>query len=170
MKKIVYIGALALLTSVFTGCDQNNATSTGEASGSIAATSNTTTEDNTATDASTEAANEAAAQITFEENEYDFGRVVAGEVVKHTFKFTNSGSVPLLIQNASASCGCTVPRWPKEPIAPGSTGEITVEFNSQGRVGSQNKTVTVLANTQPNTNVVTLKGEVLDASNGPVAQ
>jgi hypothetical protein len=166
MKKIIYVGALALLTSVFTGCDQNNATSTGEASGSVAATSDATTEDNTAT----EATPEAAAQIIFEENEYDFGRVVAGEVVKHTFKFTNTGSVPLLIQHASASCGCTVPRWPKEPIAPGETGEIAVEFNSQGRVGSQNKTVTVLANTQPNANMVTLKGEVLDASNGPVAQ
>lgn len=161
MKRFVYIGAFALLTAGFAGCGQSDNASNNLENNNVATNTANTPDENATTQ---------VAEIKFEETEYDFGRVVAGEPVKHVFKFTNTGSVPLLIQNASASCGCTVPRWPKEPIAPGATGEIAVEFDSQGRVGSQNKTITIIANTQPNANVVTLKGEVLDASNGPVAQ
>ena len=109
-----------------------------------------------------------APAIAFQATEYDFGRVVAGTKVEHTFKFENVGKAPLLIQQASASCGCTVPQWPREPIAPGATGEIRVAFDSEGREGVQSKTVTILANTQPNTTRLEIRGQVLSRQAGPL--
>jgi Protein of unknown function (DUF1573) len=98
--------------------------------------------------------------IKFEQEVHDFGVVDEGDVVKHIFKFTNVGPNPLVISNARASCGCTVPSWPKEPIPPNGTGEIKVEFNSKGKPGSQSKTVTVTGNTNPTETQLTIKGEV----------
>jgi len=109
--------------------------------------------------------------MSFPQTEFDFGTIKEGEVVKHVFKFTNTGKSPLVIQNASAPCGCTVPKWPKDPIAPGKTGEIAVEFNSRGKSGLQNKPVTIVANTQPDVTKVTLVGTVeagVAAMNGPL--
>ena len=111
--------------------------------------------------------------MTFTETEYDFGNIKEGDVIKHTFKFTNTGKAPLVIENATAPCGCTVPSWPKEPIAPDATGEINVQFNSTGKVGQQNKVVTIVANTQPDITTVTIKGNVepgVSAMNGPMKQ
>lgn len=99
-------------------------------------------------------------RILFEETVYDFGNIKQGEVVKHTFAFKNDGDEPLIISNASASCGCTVPEWPKDPVKPGDKGVITVQFNSTGKSGTQNKTVIITANTLPNTTTLILKGEV----------
>ncbi len=101
------------------------------------------------------------ARITFEESEYDFGTVKEGEVVKHTFKFTNTGKVPLTILKARSSCGCTVPEWPEEPIPPGGTGEIFARFNTEGKTERQKKAITVTANTYPNETRVILMGEVI---------
>ena len=67
----------------------------------------------------------------------------------------------LIISSAQGSCGCTVPEWPKEPIKPGEEGKIAVTFNSSGKQGKQNKTITLVANTIPNTKVIALKGDVL---------
>ena len=78
-----------------------------------------------------------------------------------TFRFKNVGQSNLIISSAQGSCGCTVPEWPKEPIAPGAEGKIEVTFNSTGKQGLQNKTVTLVANTIPNTKVIVIKGEVL---------
>ncbi len=111
---------------------------------------------------------ENAPVISFSESTYDFGTVKQGEVVEHTFKFTNTGKSPLIIESATASCGCTVPESPKEPIAPGKTGEIKVQFNSTGKSGVQAPMVTVRANTVPNITQVSLKGTV-EASNIPTA-
>ncbi|WP_439880958.1 DUF1573 domain-containing protein [Pontibacter sp. MBLB2868] len=117
---------------------------------------------------------ENAPVIAFAETTYDFGTIKQGEVVEHTFQFTNTGKSPLIIESASASCGCTVPEPPKEPIAPGETGNIKVQFNSTGKVGQQSPTVTVRANTVPNITQVSLKGTVepnnvpAAGSNGPV--
>jgi hypothetical protein len=87
-----------------------------------------------------------------------------GEKVEHTYTFTNTGSEPLVISNAKGSCGCTVPSWPKEPIAPGATGEILVRFDSKGKGrvggGAQTKTVTITANTTPPDTRITIKGKV----------
>jgi Protein of unknown function (DUF1573) len=102
--------------------------------------------------------------MTFTEERYNFGKVKAGAKVRHTFKFKNTGKNPLVIANASSSCGCTVPTWPKEPIAPGKSGQITVEFDSAGKVGGQSKRVAVVANTDPVENVIWIEGEVEEAA------
>lgn len=105
--------------------------------------------------------------ITFAESEFNFGDINQGEIVEHIFKFTNSGDAPLIIENASASCGCTVPEWPKDPIQPGGTGEIKVQFDSKGKVGQQNKQVTIRANTYPNMSKVNILSNVIAPTNGP---
>lgn len=102
--------------------------------------------------------------LTFEETTFDFGEVMEGEKVVHNYKFTNTGKEPLIISNAKGSCGCTVPAWPREPIAPGDTGEIKVQFDSKGKgkVGgnNQSKKVTITANTDPAQTFLTIKGKV----------
>jgi hypothetical protein len=98
--------------------------------------------------------------IRYDNERFDFGVADEGEVVKHTFKFTNVGKEPLLINNAKGSCGCTVPTWPKEAIPPGGIGEIKVEFNTKGKPGMQSKRVTVTANTTPTETFIEIKGEV----------
>lgn len=100
------------------------------------------------------------ARITFEQAEFDFGTVNEGDVVEHTFKFTNTGKVPLTILKCRSSCGCTVPEWPEEPIPPGGIGEITAKFNTEGKTREQKKSITVTANTYPNESKVMLKGMV----------
>jgi hypothetical protein len=99
--------------------------------------------------------------MAFEETTYDFGTVVDGEMVSHTYKFTNTGSEPLVLSDAKGSCGCTVPQWPREPIAPGQSGDITVEFNSKNKKGKRNQKVTITANTNPPQTFIYLTGEVL---------
>ncbi|MFZ9045960.1 MAG: DUF1573 domain-containing protein [Cyclobacteriaceae bacterium] len=104
-----------------------------------------------------------APSFTFEEESFDFGTIQEGDVVDHTFTFVNSGEAPLIISSATASCGCTVPVWPKEPIAVGESGEIKVQFNSRNKPGIQNKTVTITANTYPKLNRLRIKANVQKA-------
>ncbi len=104
--------------------------------------------------------------LTFEKPVFDFGNVESGEVVEHVFSFKNTGEGPLIITNATASCGCTVPSWPKDPIEPNGEGEIKIRFDSKGKSGNQNKTVTIMANTQPSKTTLTVKGIV----NSPVKE
>lgn len=99
--------------------------------------------------------------ITFEEEVYDFGDIKAGEKVTHKFKFTNTGKSDLIIGSARGSCGCTVPMFPTDPISPGNTGEIEVAFNSNGKNGFQNKTISVITNGIPATKVIAIKANVL---------
>lgn len=100
------------------------------------------------------------ARMEFEELEFDFGEVKEGEVIEHTFKFTNTGKIPLLISHASSTCGCTIPEWPEEAIGPGEDGEILVKFNTKNKPNKQEKTVSVIANTYPSLNKVLVKGFV----------
>ena len=95
--------------------------------------------------------------ISFDKKIWDFGTITEGEVVEHTFRFTNTGTNDLIISNASASCGCTIPEWPKEPIAPGEKGEIKVEFNSNGKKDMVTKDITILANTNPVKTILQIK-------------
>ncbi|MDG1477413.1 MAG: DUF1573 domain-containing protein [Vicingaceae bacterium] len=97
----------------------------------------------------------------FVEEVKEFGTITQGETVSTTFRFKNVGKSDLIISSAQGSCGCTVPEWPKEPIKPGAEGAISVTFNSTGKQGLQNKTITLVANTIPNTKVIAIKGEVL---------
>ena len=119
----------------------------------------------------TAAPNPNAPVMSFAVSEHDFGDIQPGSVVKHTFEFSNTGKSPLLIENATASCGCTTPNWTKEPIAPGGKGTIDVQFDSHGKMGIQNKEVAIQANTQPNITKVVIKANVLsDGAAGPVRQ
>lgn len=91
----------------------------------------------------------------------NFGKVTDGEKVVITFHFKNTGSKPLVIANVQASCGCTVPSKPDEPVAPGEEGKITAEFNSAGRVGKASKMLNVTCNTKEQTTNLLFEGEVL---------
>lgn len=99
-------------------------------------------------------------EISFEESTFDFGTVEEGELVRHTFTFTNTGDEVLILSDARGSCGCTVPKWPRAPIAPGETASITVEFNSKNKKGKRNQKVTITANTNPPQSFLYLTGEV----------
>ncbi|MVM41028.1 DUF1573 domain-containing protein [Spirosoma sp. HMF3257] len=99
---------------------------------------------------SKEVASEKMPKITFAETGiYDFGTLTEGDTVEHTFAFTNTGEFPLIINNITASCGCTTPDWPHEPVAPGAKSSVRVRFNSRGKSGEQSKTITIFANTEP---------------------
>ena len=91
---------------------------------------------------------------------HQFGAVKEGTVVEHSFKFKNGGQFPLIINNVTASCGCTIPEWPREPIAPNQESAIKVHFNTKGKPGQQVKTITVYANTQPAYSELRLQGTV----------
>lgn len=100
-------------------------------------------------------------KMKFEETVYDFGKIIQGEKVAYDFHFVNSGKSELLINKVTTSCGCTVTKYPREAIFPGEKGKIEVVFNSKGKRGFQNKSITVLANTQPNYTKLNLKGIVI---------
>jgi len=87
--------------------------------------------------------------ITFDQDLHDFGRLSAGENISYSFHFRNTGAADLIISGCSATCGCTVASFPKERIAPGGEGYITVSFNSSGKSGHQYQEVTVISNAQP---------------------
>lgn len=106
---------------------------------------------------------ESGAKIEFKKETHDYGNVKYAGDGSCTFEFTNTGNAPLIISNAKGSCGCTVPSWPKEPIAPGAKGTITVKYDTK-RAGSINKSVTITSNAinEP-TKVIRIKGNVLPA-------
>lgn len=102
------------------------------------------------------------AAITFEEPTYEFGTILIGTIIEHDFKFTNTGSIPLIIKDASSTCGCTIPEIPNAPIMPGQSSKIHVVFDSKGKIGTQNKVVTVYTNA--GTREITMKGVGLTAN------
>ena len=99
------------------------------------------------------------------ETSYNFGEMLQGESVTHDFILKNTGEADLIISAAKGSCGCTVPEWPKTPIAKGEEAAIKVTFNSAGKSGKQNKTVTLVTNAIPNTKVLTINGNVIVPQN-----
>lgn len=103
--------------------------------------------------------------ITFKEKSIDFGDLTQGDKVSHTFQLTNTGNAPLIISNVAATCGCTVPSWPKEPIAPGKTAEIQVSFNSTGKMGKQNSVVRIYSNASEPIEKVSLISNVIPKTN-----
>lgn len=99
--------------------------------------------------------------IEFEEKIFDFGIIIQGDTVEHTFVFRNIGTEPLRITSARGSCGCTVPKYSKQEVAPGAKGEVFVRFRSAGKMGKQNKTVTLVTNAAVNNRVtLTLRGTI----------
>jgi len=160
MKKII---ALALAAAVVFGCNDSDPSSRVESKEKGSNTldrSNSEKSDYTGYQIGSDV--DASVPIfLFEKETHNFGTLTEGEVGMTVFRFTNTGSVPLIISAAQGSCGCTVPTWPEAPIAPGADGEIEVRFNSQNRVGSIDKTVTLTANTVPNTKVLRITGQVV---------
>lgn len=99
-------------------------------------------------------------ELSFDKEEHDFGTIAKNTNVEHTFTFTNTGKAPLVITNATSTCGCTVPTYPKnQSIAPGETGEMLVKFNGSGQ-GQVTKTVTINANTEKGTETIRIKAFV----------
>lgn len=143
MKKIILAAAAFTL---FAGCDVQR-------------------KDKIAGDTNVDSAKKASAMnnlttVQLIDSVYDFGTVADGEKVEYSYRFKNTGKTPLVIVSATASCGCTVPEKPENPIPPGETGFIKVVFNSSGRVGQNHKDITVVANTAPIFPVLKLTGEV----------
>jgi hypothetical protein len=100
-------------------------------------------------------------KFEFESDVFEFGTISQGEKVSFSFRFKNIGDADLIINKVEGSCGCTVMKgWPKHPVKPGDFGKIDVIFDSNGKRGIQNKTISVVANTYPSTTVLTLKGEI----------
>lgn len=107
--------------------------------------------------------------ISFDKTNHDFGKInEADGRVTTVFSFTNNGATPLVLSEVRASCGCTTPKWTREPVEPGATGEITVTYNPNGRPGRFNKTITVTSNADPATNKLFIKGEVIPKAAKPV--
>ncbi len=123
---------------------------------------------NPATANTTPASDPAAMPVfTFDKENHEFGEIKEGEKVTYAFKFKNTGNAPLVISNASATCGCTVPEYTKSPVQPGEEGFISVTFDSAGKSGMVSKTVTLIANTVPNTKVLTISADI-QSSKAPI--
>ncbi len=146
MKKVfLVLGVTALM--VFTSCKNNNASDKIKAS-------------NVEVAAERDEAAKKSPQMVFEVTEHDFGTIDQGTPVEKMFKFTNTGNAPLIITNATSTCGCTVPEYPKnKPIAPGESGELLVKFNGSGK-NQVTKTVTVTANTLKGSEQVVIRAFV----------
>lgn len=108
--------------------------------------------------------------INFEKTDHDFGTITEGQKVTYTYKVSNTGEAPLIIQSAQPSCGCTVPTWTKEPIPVGGSGFVTAEFDSGGKPGINNKTITITSNTWPKVTTLRFKAMVTPKAEalGPV--
>ena len=155
-KSLLSLLPLALFV-VLAACNQKTESSDGEAKLSPDIVNNPATANSgTAADADANA----TPVFAFETDNHEFGVIQQGEKVSYAFKFKNSGNAPLVISSASASCGCTVPEYTKTPIAPGEEGFINVTFDSAGKSGMTSKTVTIIANTIPNTKVLTISADI----------
>jgi hypothetical protein len=111
---------------------------------------------------------ENAPVITFDSSTCNFGILAIGEKFPHTFRFTNTGNSPLIITQVNPSCGCTTAKdWPQQPIAPGESGQISVEFNSTGNSGNVDKSISVLTNCIPAVEVLRIQGIVIGVDNLP---
>jgi hypothetical protein len=108
-------------------------------------------------------AQDKVAEIEFKATTIDYGTIEKGADGVRTFEFTNTGDAPLIISKVSSSCGCTVPKKPKDPIMPGKTGEIEVKYDTN-RVNPIRKTITVVSNAKTPTVALKIKGKVIDPS------
>ncbi|MCH9660902.1 MAG: DUF1573 domain-containing protein [Bacteroidetes bacterium] len=142
-KSILLLAAVAMIS--FTSCKDNAA--------------DKVSEENVAAAAERDADAGKMPVMTFTETEFDFGTIEQGTPQEHVFKFTNTGDADLVIVDAKSSCGCTVPEYPKTPIAPGADGEMLVKFNGSGK-NQVSKTVTITANTAKGKETIKIKAFV----------
>lgn len=99
--------------------------------------------------------------MTFNEEKHDFGKITQGEKVSHSFIFKNTGGSDIVISSAQGSCGCTVPTYPKEPVKVGQESKIDVVFDSDGKSGLVEKTITLVTNCNPSTKVLTINSTII---------
>jgi len=159
-NKVIYI---LLVASLFiTSCKKQDANSETPANPTAAHPGGNTVqpEIKVSPDEVPTASNAELTEMTFTEQEYDFGIIDKGDKVNHFFTFKNTGKNDLIITRANGSCGCTVPEFPKEPIPPGKTGKIKVTFNSTGKKGPQHKTVSVYANVPKGGVTIAIKANI----------
>lgn len=148
MKKIIIAIAFVVSVSSLISCGKGNATSKIKKENLVEA-------EKRDSDIS-----KGASVLSMSQEEFDFGTVNEGDVVKTSFVVTNTGKSDLVIMDARVTCGCTVPTWPKEAIAPGQSAEVQVEFNTTGRPNKQTKTVTLITNTEQGRELFKIKGMV----------
>lgn len=166
MKNTAFI---CLLCAAVAACSpKQQEQSSEEITASTAATATTVAEPVATTDSVAAAAQPAPAyaEFKFESQEYNFGTITAGKKVRHAYKFTNIGQVPLVISQVQPQCGCTAADYTKEPVPPGGQGEIVLEFDSQGREGQQNKLTTVFANVPGGSTILGMTGFVESLGDG----
>ncbi len=108
------------------------------------------------------------AMMTPDEMKYEFGSVKQGDIVEHVFTFRNTGTEPLVISNVGVSCGCTTPEYTKDPVMPGKAGKITARFNTAGKMGQQNKVLTVNSNNANGDVQLTLSGTIAEGATAPI--
>lgn len=144
MRKVLFTFSLAAVFA-FTSCKEN--------------ASNKINKENVAQAAQRDEAAKAVPVMSFEKAEHDFGTIEQNTPQETVFTFTNTGNAPLIITDAKSSCGCTVPNPPKDPIAPGEQGELTVKFNGAGQ-NQVTKTITVTANTAKGSEILRIKAFV----------
>src|SRR5688500_2670139 len=170
--KNLFVALIAVISISMIAC-KGDADDASEKARESLATTNEVAVDPNAPNGQTQAVSEEqvpvgpTTSIAFEHTDFDFGVVDDGEKVRHSYKFKNTGNEPLVISSAKGSCGCTVPKWPTDPIAPGGTGQIDVEFDSKGKPGKQTKRVTVTANTVPAQTFLNITGTVNKDPNAP---
>lgn len=163
MKKFGILMFGALMLSGMVACEKSAGTTGGAADSTNTVTTTPPTGDPNATVAEP-VSNMPITSAEFPEESFNFGEVAEGDKVKHTFKFKNTGSNPLRVNNVKPSCGCTTPDWSKEDVAPGAEGFVTVEFDSKGKRGVQKKSVTVtFENTDPKNKILSFNCEVTGA-------
>lgn len=160
--KLGLLGLIAILTIVNTAYLVGDDGPVAGRNAVVESTLNSATADKTAINdiVSPEVNNGPKTSVAFAESEHDFGIIDQDTENRKVFVFTNTGTEPLIIENAKGSCGCTVPEYPKEPIAPGETGEINVIYKPGKQKGSQTKTVTITANTEPRNTILNIKANV----------
>ena len=110
-----------------------------------------------------------AGKFKFKEETHDYGEVPEGPLAEYDFEFKNVGKKPIVISEAHGSCGCTVPKWPTEPVMPGKKGVIHVTYNTQGRQGPISKEVTINSNAQQSPMVLHIRGTVKPKPAEPAA-
>lgn len=149
MKKSIFIVALAAAFT-FTSCKEN---ASDKVNAENAEMTSSESADNTTENTGVYPV------MTFHQTEHDFGTIAQGTNVEHKFTFTNTGEAPLIISDAKGSCGCTVPEFTKDPVAPGEKGEMLVKFNGSGQ-NQRTISVNVSTNTEKGTERVTIKAFV----------
>jgi len=172
---LIGVVAAALIVNIYfmaTGAFSGNKKEVTETSSVAAAATPTTSQQATQLNAATAPGDKASeipavydgplTVMAFGQPNFDFGNVPQDSENKHIFKFTNTGKEPLVIESAKGSCGCTVPKYPKEPIAPGGTGEIEVVYKPGKQKDRQTKTVSITANTEPRTTTLTITANVTE--------